>query len=419
MTSRHAYFDCFAGISGDMILGALIDLGAPVARLRDDLAKLPIGSFDLSVENVSINGIKARQVTIDAPDSHIERHLSDIRAMIDGSPLPAGIKTRTMATFNRLAAAEAEIHDCSPDEVHFHEVGAKDAIIDIVGAALCLDYLGIHYIAASPLPMGSGFVACRHGILPLPAPATLALLKNVPVRGVAIEGELVTPTGAALITEMAADFGPYPEMELQGVGYGAGRERFRDRPNLLRVVLGQPVRPAGFEAQGMIEEGVEVLETAVDDLNPEMYGHLMECLFETGVLDVYWIPVHMKKSRPGTLIQVVCRPEKVQATLAVIFNETSSLGVRIQPVRRLVLRREERVLATSLGELRVKCVLTPEGRERMIPEYDECRRLARERGLPLQEVYALVQREAFAGPAEDNQAAAKPDAAIDKKGHGI
>ena len=398
MTNTHAYFDCFAGVSGDMILGALIDLGAPLARLRDDLAKLPIGSFDLSVDIVALNGIKARQVTVDAPDSRTERHLSDIRAMIDGSHLPAGVKARAIATFKRLAAAEAEIHDCSPDEVHFHEVGAKDALIDIVGAALCLDYLGVQHVTASPLPMGSGFVSCRHGVLPLPAPATLALLKNVPVRGAGIEGEMVTPTGAALITEMAAGFGPYPEMELQSIGYGAGRQRFKDRPNLLRVVLGAPVPPSGFEAQGMVEEGVEVLETAVDDLNPEVYGHLMERLFESGVLDVYWIPVHMKKNRPGTLIQVVCRPETTQAALAVILNETSSLGVRIQPVRRMVLRRKERVLATSLGELKVKCVLTPDGRERLIPEYEECRRLARERGLPLRDIYALVQREGFAGP---------------------
>ncbi len=419
MTNTHAYFDCFAGISGDMILGALIDLGAPVTRLREDLAKLSIGPFDLSVDTVSVNGIKARQVTIDAPDAPMERHLSDIRTMIDGSHLPPGIKTRAINTFSRLAAAEAEIHDCSPDDVHFHEVGAKDAIIDIVGAALCLDYLGVHHITSSPLPMGSGFVECRHGVLPLPAPATLALLKNVPVRGAGIEGELVTPTGAALITEMAAGFGPYPEMALQSVGYGAGRQRFKDRPNLLRVVLGQTVPPADFETRGMMEEGVEVLETAVDDLNPELYGHLMERLFETGVLDVYWIPVHMKKNRPGTLIQVVCRPEKLQAALAVIFNETSSLGVRIQPVRRMVLRREERVLATSLGELRVKCVLTPDGRERMIPEYDECRRLAREHGLPLPDVYALVQREGSNGPAKETRAVLKADPAIDKKGRGI
>ncbi|MDJ0885157.1 MAG: nickel pincer cofactor biosynthesis protein LarC [Desulfobacterales bacterium] len=416
MTSKHAYFDCFAGISGDMILGALIDLGAPVARLRDDLAKLSIGSFDLAVDTVSINGIKACQVTIDAPDSQVERHFSDIRAMIEGSHLSTDIKARAIATFARLAAAEAEIHDCSPDDVHFHEVGAKDAIIDIVGAALCLDYLGVHHITASPLPMGSGFGECRHGVLPLPAPATLALLKNVPVRGVEIEGELVTPTGAALITEMAAAFGPYPAMALQSVGYGAGRKRFKDHPNLLRVVLGQP---AHLAAPGMIEDNVDVLETAVDDLNPEVYGHLMERLFESGVLDVYWIPVQMKKNRPGTLVQVICPPERVPAALTVIFNETSSLGVRIQPVRRMVLRREERILTTSMGDLKVKCVLTPDGRERLIPEYDECRRLAREHGRPLTDIYALVQREASTVLAQASRTALKPDAAIDKNGRGI
>jgi uncharacterized protein (TIGR00299 family) protein len=397
MTQTHAYFDCMAGISGDMLLAALIDLGVPLERLQADLQQLPIGPFSLSVSTVSLNGIRARQVDIEFPDTRVERHFSDIQALIANSALPEGVKRMALKTFRRLAEAEAEVHGCALDEVHFHEVGALDAIVDIVGAALCRHYLEIDQITASPLPMGSGFVNCRHGVLPLPAPATLSLLRNVPLKGVAIEAELVTPTGAALVTEMAESFGPFPAMTLGRVGYGAGHQRFDDRPNLLRVVLGHPAVEAMRGPDILVEDRIEVIETAIDDLNPEVFGYLMERLLAIDeVLDVYWIPVYMKKNRPGTLVQVMCRAGQSQSAVEVIFNETSTLGMRLHPVRRLVLPREQSVLETSLGQVAVKRIRTPDGRERLLPEYDECRRLAQAHQLPVNEVYARITAETTA-----------------------
>ena len=416
MAPKHAHFDCLSGISGDMTLAALIDLGAPLDRLKEDLAGLPLGEFDLAVEIVSINGIRARQVKIDLPQMDTERHFSDIRAMIDHSDLPDRIKIRATDMFRRLARAEADIHGCSPEEVHFHEVGAADAIIDIVGTALCLDYLEIDRITASVIPLGSGFVSCRHGVLPLPAPATLALLKNVPVKGTAIEGELVTPTGAAIITSLAENFGPLPAIKPLATGYGAGRQRFADRPNLLRVIVGQPNAEDASGAGLTIEDDVELIETAIDDLNPEVYGHLMERLLAAGALDVCWIPAHMKKNRPGTLVRVLCRSETVLAAANIIFAETTSLGIRVQPVRRLVLPREEVVVKTSLGPVRVKRSQTPDGRERLSPEYEECRRLANTLQRPLREIYDLIGRETGARPPKAGGSAETPDRTIDKKG---
>jgi uncharacterized protein (TIGR00299 family) protein len=398
MTAKHAYFDCFSGISGDMLLAALIDLGAPLERLRTDLAKLPIGPFELAVRRVAVNGISACQVDVEWPVSETERHFHTIKAMIEGSPLPQAVRTMAVNTFRRLAEAEAGVHGCAIDEVHFHEVGAVDAIVDIVGAALCRHYLSIDQITASPLPMGTGFVNCRHGKLPLPAPATLALLKQVPIKGVEIEGELVTPTGAALITEMAETYGPLPAMRLAAVGYGAGHQRFDDRANVLRVVLGRTGHAGAHESPGLCSEQVELIETAIDDLNPEVFGFLMERLLAVdAVLDVYWIPVHMKKNRPGTLVQVLCRAGDTQQAVDIIFNETSTLGIRILPLQRLVLPREKAVLETSIGPVEVKRVRMLDGTEHLVPEYDACRRLARERHLPLKEVYALINAEALAG----------------------
>lgn len=413
MARKHAHFDCLAGISGDMTLAALIDLGAPLERLKEDLAALQLGAFDLAVETVSVNGINARQVTIDPPREENDRHLSDIRVLIDRSGLSDRIRTRSLDMFQRLARAEAEVHGCSPEEVHFHEVGAADAIIDIVGTALCLDYLEIDRVSASPLPLGSGFVTCRHGVLPLPAPATLALLKNVPVRGTAIEGELVTPTGAAIITSLTEDFGPMPPMQLLATGHGAGRQRFAERPNLLRVVTGR-TDPHGATGT-IVEDDVEMIETAIDDMNPEVYGHLMERLLALGALDVAWIPAYMKKNRPGTLVRVLCRNTDVQAAANLIFMETTSLGLRVQPVRRLVLPREAIVVETSLGPVRVKRSLAPDGRQHLSPEYEECRSLANRLQRPLRDVYDLIRREISRLPPQGGQAADTRDTAIDKK----
>ncbi len=416
MARKHAHFDCLSGISGDMTLAALIDLGASPDRLKDDLAALDLGAFELSVETVSVNGIRARQVNIDLPREDTERHFSDIRAMIANSSLPERIKNRAVDMFSRLARAEAQIHDCLPEDVHFHEVGAADAIIDIVGTALCLDYLDIDGISASPLPLGSGFVTCRHGVLPVPAPATLALLENVPVKGTAIEGELVTPTGAAIITSLTQDFGPFPAMQLRATGYGAGRQRFADRPNLLRVVIGRPEAAGHTGTDAILEDDVAMIETAIDDMNPEVYGHLMERLLAAGALDVCWIPAYMKKNRPGTVVRVLCRNPHVQAVADILFAETTSLGIRVQSVRRLVLPREETVVETSLGPVKVKRSLAPDGAQRLIPEYEECRRLANALQRPLRDIYDLIGSEISGLAQRGGRAAARPDRVIDKKG---
>jgi uncharacterized protein (TIGR00299 family) protein len=397
MTTKHAYLDCFSGISGDMLLGALIDLGAPVERLRMDLATLPIGPFELAVQRVDVNGISARQVDVTWSGAETARHFHEIEAMIEGSPLPEAVQTMAVNTFRRLAEAEAGVHGCAIDEVHFHEVGAVDAIVDIVGVALCRHYLSIDQVTASPLPLGTGFVNCRHGRLPLPAPATLALLKQVPIKGVDLEGELVTPTGAALITEMAATYGPLPAMTLAAVGYGAGHHRFGDRANVLRIVLGHAGQAATHESPALRSDSIELIETAIDDLNPEVFGYLMERLLAVdAVLDVYWIPVYMKKNRPGTLVQVLCQAGDTQQAVDIIFSETSTLGIRILPLQRLVLPRAKSVLETSIGPVEVKRVRSMDGIERLVPEYDACRRLAREKHLPLKEVYALILAEASA-----------------------
>jgi uncharacterized protein (TIGR00299 family) protein len=302
-----AYFDCFSGISGDMTLGALIHLGVPLEWLKTQLGLLPLSGFDINVLPAASNGIQARRVEVVVTDDRPpHRHYPDIVDIITASPFPEKARARSLAVFKRIAEAEAAIHGCDMASVHFHEVGAVDALVDIVGACLAVDYLGIERICVSPLPMGSGFVDCRHGVLPVPAPATLEILKRIPVYGGDQACELVTPTGAALVAALADDFGPMPLMKTDRIGYGAGSRELEQRPNLLRVVMGTALEPV----VGVSSERLTVVEASVDDMNPEFFGYLMEMLFEDGALDVLWIPAFMKKNRPATLIQVICPPDR-------------------------------------------------------------------------------------------------------------
>ncbi len=387
-TAVYAYLDCFSGISGDMTLGALVDLGLDPQWLETALRGLPLDGFALERQTIMTDGIRATRIVVHADEGHHHRTWSTIRALIEASPYSATVRRNSLAVFARIAEAEAVIHDVPLEQVHFHEVGGIDAIVDVVGSCLGFEKLGIDAIGAAPLPQGHGLVRCAHGMLPVPAPATLAILKGIPVYGVDVEAELVTPTGAALAAGLAGFFGPLPAMTVEAVGYGAGTRQIPGRPNLLRILLG---RPADRHA-ACVEESVTVIETAIDDMNPELFGHLMERLFADGALDVCWIPVQMKKNRPGTLVQVVCRPEQRETMIGRIFSETTSLGVRHDTVRRRALARRTEKRDTPLGPVQVKRIVAPAGLVRFAPEYEDCRRIAGERNIPLREVYEVLGR---------------------------
>ncbi len=389
-----AYFDCFSGISGDMTLGALVDLGVPVEWLMDQLSSMPLENFDVTVTPAHRNGIHAKLVNVEVFDNKTSRNFSQIRTLIKNSPLTDTVKSTSLQIFQKLAEAEARIHSCSPDEVHFHEVGGIDAVVDIVGTALGLEYLAIKKIIASPIPLGKGFVTCSHGKLPVPAPATLGILKDVPVYGTTIPHELVTPTGAAIITALAQGFGAMPDMVIKKIGYGAGQRDLADRPNLLRIIQGNVSQTATEMPEELQEDQIEIIETSIDDMNPELFGHLMERLFEDGALDVYWIPIYMKKNRPGTMLQVLCKHDRRDILIQRILSETTTLGVRYYESRRRLLWRDQLEIETSYGKIAVKRVKDPHGNIRIIPEYEVCQKIAREHDLPLRIVYDTVAREA-------------------------
>ncbi len=382
-----AYFDCFSGISGDMVLGALIHLGVPADFIEENVRAIPLESFRLEVDTASRMHICGKQVHVAVEEKDgCTRRYKEIRDLVEKSDLSDSVKSLSLKIFSRLAGVEARVHNCSKDEVHFHELGGVDTIVDIVGAALGLEWLKIGKIQASAIPVGKGFVNCEHGKLPVPAPATVALLSGVPVYGTGISNELVTPTGAAIITCLAEGFGPMPLMRISQVGYGVGSRDLEQMPNLLRVVVGEP--DTGCEA-----DCVTVLETNIDDMNPEIFGFVMERLFEDGALDVVWIPVFMKKNRPGIMIQVICREADREAVIRRILSETTATGVRQRTVERHKLPRKLKDVETSYGTVRVKEVLGPEGSVSVVPEYEECKKIALEKNVPLKMVYEVIIKE--------------------------
>jgi uncharacterized protein (TIGR00299 family) protein len=385
-----AYFDCFSGISGDMTLGAFIDLGVSLKWLKAQIETLPLSGFDLSVSTVTRNGICAKNVEVLVKDDAASRNYKEIISIIKKSPLSSKVKQTSLHIFDKIAEAEGEIHGCPKEQVHFHEVGGIDALIDILGTALCVDYLGIEKVMASPIPLGRGFVDCRHGTLPVPAPATLGILKGVPVYGTKIPHELVTPTGAAIIVTLADSFEEMPDMIIEKTGYGAGKQEFETIPNLLRIVMGTgPVSP-GKTGDGHQEDRIVMVETCIDDMNPEVFGFLMERLFEIGALDVYWIPIFMKKNRPATMVKVLCPEDLRERVMDCILSETTSTGVRFYPVRRRMLRRERTVVKTAFGEIAVKRMIELDGSARIVPEYEICKKIALEKKLPLRVVYDTI-----------------------------
>lgn len=378
-----AYFDCFSGVSGDMTLGALLACGIDADDLRAELARLKLPGWKLEVQTTSVNGIGATDVTValTEPQGH-GRHLSDIARILEASDLADSVRGKALTVFQRLAEAEAKIHQTTPDRIHFHEVGAVDAIVDIVGACVALERLGVEAAYCSPLPMGRGFVQCAHGAIPLPAPAVLELLRGYPVYDANIEGELVTPTGAALMSTLAETFGAMPTMTLHTIGYGAGKQRFPDRPNVLRVVLGETVEDAFSGAPE-----IAVLETNLDDFSPQFYEPLSERLFAAGAVDVYMTPIQMKKGRPATLLTVLAPPEKAEELAGLLFTETTTLGVRFSKMRRLCVEREWVTVQTPYGPIRIKVGRWRGTETTASPEYEDVKAAAAAHGVPVKVVY--------------------------------
>ena len=383
--TKIAYADCFSGVSGDMFLGALIDAGLPLEKLQAELTKLDLEKFTLRSIKRQDQSISSTRLVIESEKSDTVRAWKDIRLLIRQSSLKNSVKEKSIHIFSCLAEAEARTHNCEIDGVHFHEIGGLDSIIDIVGAVIGLDYFGIDWLVASPLPMTRGFVRCEHGTLPLPAPAVCEILQNVPVYGSSIEQELITPTGAALVKSLSSEFGDFPPMTISRTGYGAGSRKLPgDIPNLFRLVI-------GYERKIKEVLEVEVIETNLDDWSPETYPHLCEQLFSSGALDVTLVPVHMKKGRPGFLLSVITSPAQTWEIKKCILNETTSIGLRFRREKRMTLPRETGTVKTTWGPVQVKRVETPAGYS-LYPEYEDCRRVALENKVPLKDVYLEVNR---------------------------
>ena len=370
------YLDAFSGISGDMLVGALADAGADQGAIIGALGLLETGAA-LSFERVKRCGIGATKFHVDAPETHAHRHLTHILKMIDGADLPERAKQNSTAVFQRLAEAEAAVHQVPIERVHFHEVGAADSIADIVGACVAFELLGVTSIVSAPLNVGSGTASTAHGVLPVPAPATAALLRGKPIYSDGPAVELTTPTGAALAVTLAREFGGLPPLKIAATGYGAGGHDFPDRANVLRVILG--------ESSGAAEAtSIAVLEANIDDLSAQILAYAMDRLLEQGALDVTLQPIQMKKGRPGTLLRVLARPEDREAMAATIFAETSTLGLRTYAAERRVQARHWVDVQTPHGKVRVK--VSSEGA--YAPEYEDCRRIALASGVPLKQVMA-------------------------------
>lgn len=454
-----AYFDCFAGIAGDMALGALLDCGVPLDKLRTGLSSLPVEGWSIDAQPVLKGGIHGQSVRIalhnvsddeelahhvsthhahdhhhhdhehthehhDHEHSHDEhshdehshshehdhhahdaehhhehshehhhdehhhgRSMREIREVIEASDLPARVKENSLKIFHGIAVVEAKMHHSTPDEIHFHEIGGVDSLLDICGVAWCLDYLGVEEVYCSALPHSTGTVKCAHGIMPVPAPATLELLKGAPMVPTGLTGEMVTPTGAGIVAALSKSFGAAPAMKIESVGFGAGKKDWPDRPNLLRVVIGDKAGDASTgENAGLEWRTLSLIETNVDDLNPELWDSVLEAIFEAGALDAWLAPIQMKKNRPAQMLGVLCSSEDGENVVAQILRHTTSLGVRIQSVRRGALPREMHEVSTRFGSVRVKTAQWNEI-SRSIPEYEDVKKLARQNNVAAREVY--------------------------------
>ena len=386
---RAAYFDCYSGISGDMILGALVDLGVDPRKIRKALKTLDLKGYKLKTSRVQrglIAGTKV-QVRLTKSSHHPARKYSDIKKLIADSDLSSTAKKNSLEIFKRIAQVEAAIHDTTMEKIHFHEIGAVDSIVDIVGGVVAIESLKLDKIYASPLNVGEGFVQCAHGCLPVPAPATLKLLQGIPVFSNGIKKELTTPTGAAMIGFYADKFGSLPAMKIVGDGYGAGDHIIAEMPNMLRVVLG--------EISAESDEELVLIETNIDDMNPEFYEGTMESLFKAGALDVYLTPIIMKKSRPANKISVLSSETDRQAMTEILLHETSSFGVRYFRIGRTVLEREMKTVNISWGSVRIKIGKFNGKVIQISPEYEDCKKIAYKEKVPVKQVYEEAHSQAI------------------------
>ena len=381
-----AYGDLIGGISGDMFVAALIDLGLPLAKLKAELKKIPTLEFALKTAKKSVHAVRASQFQVICPRHEAPRSWQQIRRLLERSKLAASVKATAIDIFNRLAQAEAKIHGVAVDQVHFHEVGATDSIVDIVAAAIGVRELAIDQLHFSPIPLGRGVTRSQHGPLPVPGPATMELLKGLPTFGVDLDSETVTPTGAALLKVFGSSFGDQPAMTIDKIGYGTGQKEFSSRPNLLRLSI-------GANAVNLQHEAMLVIETNIDDMNPQHFDHVMERLLAAGARDVCLAPIQMKKNRPATMLTVICEIAQRDRLAAMILQETTTIGVRCYPVSRILLAREAKKVKTRFGEVTVKIVTQPDGTERATPEYDDLKRIASAKRTTLKTVHDEVMRQ--------------------------
>ena len=379
-----AYLDCFSGVSGDMFLGALLDAGLPFDELEEGLQTLPLEGYRLEVKREKRCGLSGTRIRVICDsDKQIHRNLGAIREIVRQGDLSRAVKEKSIRVFEDLARVEGKIHDLPAEEIHFHEVGAVDSIVDIVGVMFGVERLGVKSLCVSQLPLGSGFVETAHGKIPVPAPATIALLVDIPVYNSGIPYEMVTPTGAALVKNLAESFGPMPSMKPEIIGYGAGKRDLPDRPNLLRIIIGE-------QAPEQDMDTVVVLEANIDDASPEWLGFLMDRLLDAGALDVVFCPVQMKKNRPGVQVQVIGRPDQRDTLAEILFRESTTLGVRFRSSERMVLKRSIIEVDSPWGKLRVKKVVGREGIPFFHPEYEACREIAIKNNQPMKEIFYWV-----------------------------
>jgi uncharacterized protein (TIGR00299 family) protein len=417
------YFDCFAGAAGDMILGALLDAGLPFDALKTALGSLAVEGWDVSVDRVVKTGVTATKFRVHehalvapaapvppaAPGApvalakHKHYHLKHIFAAIERSAISEAGKARAIKMFTRLGEAEAAIHGTTLEKVHLHEVGAIDSIIDIVGCVFALEWFKADRIVVSPINVGGGMVKVAHGVFPVPAPATVALLKDAPVYSSGIQSELLTPTGALVLTEYATEFGPVPQMKIERVGYGAGDRELKETPNVVRVLVGEPsVSPEAPSVSSVPQAAspkpqapghrVVVLECEIDDMNPQIFGVLMDQLYAAGALEVFYAAVQMKKNRPGTLMTIVAAPERREAMTEIVFRESTTIGIRYQELSRECLDREMVTVKTPVGPVRFKVARRNGQVVNAQPEFDDLAKLSHERGIPIKDVQALAHK---------------------------
>ena len=382
---RIAYGELIGGISGDMFVGAMLDLGLSFGKLKSELKKISGLRYTLTCSKKTVHNIRATRFQVVCPGKEAARSWKQIRSLIAGSRLHPAVREAGIKIFSRLAEAEGKIHGIAPEKVHFHEIGATDSIVDIMAAAVGAYELGIDVFYFSRIPLGRGITRALHGPLPVPGPATLELLKGIPVQGIDLDSETVTPTGAAIVKSLGKGFGAQPSMMIERIGYGAGQKDFATRPNLFRLTIGTDAVP--WQQEEML-----VIETNIDDMNPELYDYVLDRLLAAGARDVFLSPIQMKKNRPGTLLRVIAEPKDRDALGRIILRETSTIGIRYYPVGRIILKRLSERLRTPYGTIQVKIAEEPDGTRRVAPEYDDLKRIATAKKIPLKLLYDEVVR---------------------------